>query len=121
MKNINDIYNKLKLELNKNMNGLEGAKNVLVSSIQHEIIFDDLSHEIDKNDYVLIATCEELVDNYNLDINTLEEIKKEYERFSYILPLNKFNFIITDNEISIFQEVEIYLNGDKDTFKARIF
>ena len=103
MKNVNEVYNKLKIEIDKNINGLEGAKNILTSSIQQDITFDDLSHEINKDDYVLIATCKNIVDNYNLDTKNLEKIKEEYETFSLISPLNKFDIVITDNKISIFQ------------------
>lgn len=119
---LKNFYNKLQMELEFNNNGIAGASYILKELLpNHKVKIDSFSHMIDKRNFVLISYIKDLLSDNTLDVEDIDIIKEEYSDYEYILPTNDINILITEEEICIYQVVEIYLSeGDFDIYKARL-
>lgn len=120
---LKQFYDKLRVELEFNNNGIAGASYILKELLpNHEVKIDSFSHMIDRRNFVLISYIKDLLSDNTLDVEDIDIIKEEYSDYEYILPTNDINILITEEEICIYQVVEIYLpEGDFDIYKVKLY
>jgi len=121
-KQIKELYNSLKDELQLNNNGIVGAGNILKKLLPNvEVRIDSFSHMIDKTNFILIAYIKDLLSESTLEEKYIKEIQEEYSDYDFILPTNDINILLTENEICIYQIVEIYFpEGEIDIYKLKL-
>lgn len=121
---LKEFYNKLKLELESNQKGIAGAIDsikYLLKDTNIDIKIDSLSHEMERDNYILLTYLKDFLSVTTLEVDQIEEIREEYSEYEYILPTSDINIFASEEELAIYQIVEIYLkDGDSDIYKARL-